>query len=146
MSNEESDREGNEDIIEISAEDLETDVPEESPLPSAEDILVIDHEDLAEVEQRPLTEAPASYRPRSPTIIGSSQKADICLVKDPQVVAEHARIDRERNHCVLADLGAGQTAVNDQWVTRKQLRDGDYVTIGQTVLRYETRALQQLLG
>jgi len=83
---------------------------------------------------------------RSPTIIGSSPKADICLVKDLQVAAEHARIDRERNHCVLADLGAGQTAVNDQLVTRKQLRDGDYVTIGQTVLRYETRALQQLLG
>ncbi len=83
---------------------------------------------------------------RSPTIIGSSPKADICLVKDPQVTAEHARIDRDRNRCVLLDLSAGQTAVNDQWVTRKQLRDGDYVTIGQTVLRYETRALQQLRG
>ena len=83
---------------------------------------------------------------RSSAIIGSSPKADICLVKDPQVAAEHARIDRDRNRCVLLDLSAGQTAVNDQLVARKQIRDGDYVTIGQTVLRYETRVLQQFRG
>jgi len=34
---------------------------------------------------------------RSPTIIGSSPKADICLVKDPQVAPEHAHIQREGN-------------------------------------------------
>ncbi len=82
---------------------------------------------------------------RSSTIIGSSPKADISLVKDPQVAAEHARIDCEGNRCVLVDLGVGRTAVNDRLVTRQQLRDGDYVTIGQTVLRYETRAIEQLL-
>jgi len=80
---------------------------------------------------------------RSPTIIGSSPKADISLMKDPQVAAEHARIDREGNRCMLMDMGVGRTAVNDRLVTRKQLRDGDYVTIGQTVLRYETRTVEQ---
>jgi len=80
---------------------------------------------------------------RSPTIIGSSPKADICLVKDPHVAPEHVRIDRERNRCMLMDLGVGRTAVNDRLITRKQLRDGDYVAVGQTVLRYETRTIEQ---
>ncbi|MCK4324989.1 MAG: FHA domain-containing protein [Armatimonadetes bacterium] len=80
---------------------------------------------------------------RSPTLIGSSPKADICLVKDPHVAPEHAHIERERNRHVLVDLGAGQTVVNDQRISRRQLREGDYVTIGQTVLRYETRAIEQ---
>ena len=83
---------------------------------------------------------------RSPTLIGSSPKADICLVKDPHVAPEHARIERERNRYVLVDLGAGQTAVNDERVSRRQLREGDYVTIGQTVLRYETRTIEQPPG
>ncbi len=80
---------------------------------------------------------------RSPTLIGSSPKADICLVKDPHVAPEHAHIERERNRYVLVDLGVGQTAVNDQPISRRQLREGDYVTIGQTVLHYETRAIEQ---
>ncbi len=28
-------------------------------------------------------------------------------------------------------------------VSSRQLREGDYATIGQTVLRYETRAIEQ---
>jgi len=80
---------------------------------------------------------------RSPTLIGSSPKADVCLVKDPHVAPEHAHIERERNRYVLVDLGAGQTVVNNQRINRWQLREGDYVTIGQTVLRYETRAIDQ---
>jgi len=80
---------------------------------------------------------------RSPTRIGSSPKADICLVKDPQVAPEHAQIERERNRYVLVDLGTGQTVVNDQYISRRQLREGDHVTIGQTVLRYGTRAIAQ---
>ncbi len=78
---------------------------------------------------------------RSPTLIGSSPKADICLAKDPHVAPEHAQIERERNRYVLVSLGAGQTIVNNQPINRWQLREGDYVTIGQTVLRYETRAI-----
>ena len=65
MTEEESGREDNEDIIEISADDLDAEILEESPLPAAEDMLVIDHEDQAEVDQRPLTEAPVSYWPLS---------------------------------------------------------------------------------
>jgi len=83
---------------------------------------------------------------RSPTVIGSSPKADICLVKDPHVAAEHARIERAQGRCVLVDLGTGRTAVNNQLIARRQLRDGDYVAVGETVLRYETRAIQQSPG
>lgn len=81
---------------------------------------------------------------RSPTIIGSSPKADICLAKDPQVSAEHAQIDREGNRYILTHLGSGLTTVNQQPVTRRQLRDGDGITVGETVLQYATRAVAQL--
>jgi len=80
----------------------------------------------------------------SPTIIGSSPKADICLLKDPHVAPEHAQIEREASRYVLTDLGQGQTAVNQRPVARCQLRDGDYVMLGQTVLQYATRAVDEL--
>ncbi len=79
----------------------------------------------------------------SPTIIGSSPKADICLLKDPHVAPEHAQVEREANRYVLTDLGKGQTAVNQRPITRCQLRDGDYVTVGQTVLQYATRVVEE---
>ena len=53
MTEEEPDREDNEDILEISAEDLDAQLPEASQVPGGEDILVIDHEDLAEVREEP---------------------------------------------------------------------------------------------
>ncbi len=49
MADEQSRHQDNDDIIEISAEDLDVQLPEASPVPDGEDILVIDHEDLAAV-------------------------------------------------------------------------------------------------
>ena len=53
MTEEEPDREDNDDVIEISAEDLDAQLPEATEGPAGEDILVIDHEDLAEVSEGP---------------------------------------------------------------------------------------------
>jgi len=76
---------------------------------------------------------------RSPTIIGSSPKADICLIKDVQVAAQHARIQQEGNRYMLVDMSGGLTAVNDQPTARRQLRDGDLIEVGKTVLEYQAR-------
>ncbi len=83
---------------------------------------------------------------RSPTIIGSSPKAEICLAKDPHIAPEHARIDRAGNRYLLSDLSGGQTAVNNRSVTQHQLRDGDYIAVGGTVLEYATRVVQEPEG
>ena len=76
---------------------------------------------------------------RSPTIIGSSPKADICLSKDTTVAAEHACVEIEGNRYVLAHLAGATTLVNRRPIQRQALRDGDNIQVGATVFQYSTR-------
>jgi len=75
-------------------------------------------------------------------IIGRSIEADIRL-PDNEASREHARIhfegnprDQEANY-FITDLGStNQTFVNSKTVTQLELRDGDKIQIGETVLKF----------
>lgn len=80
---------------------------------------------------------------RSPTVIGSSPKCDIPLVRDPAVAPEHAAISEQGGRYVLTDLGSpGGTRVNGQPVRARSLRNGDRLTVGQTTLAYADRLIE----
>ncbi len=81
---------------------------------------------------------------RSPTVIGSSPKADICLAKDTAVAPEHASVAIEGNRYILSHLGGPATMVNRRPITRQVLRDGDNIQVGATVLQYSTRTAPPL--
>ena len=76
---------------------------------------------------------------RSPTVIGSSHKTDICLIKDIAVAPQHTSVEIEGNRYVLTDFAGAGTVLNGQAITRQVLQDGDNIQIGGTVLRYSTR-------
>ncbi len=77
---------------------------------------------------------------QSPTTIGSSPKADICLAKGTTVAPQHATVEIDGNRYILADLSGGGTLINGRPITRQALRDGDNIQIGQTVLQYSVRS------
>jgi len=78
---------------------------------------------------------------RSPTVIGSSPKADICLLKDPAIRPQHLVLQQAgEGHLLLASPEA-MVAVNGRPVTRQRLRSGDVIGLGQTVLEYRLRAV-----
>lgn len=83
---------------------------------------------------------------RSPTIIGSSPKADICLMKDTAVAPEHAAVEMEGHRCILATLTGSPTVVNGHAISRQALRDGDNIQVGATVLQYLTRSVNAPLS
>lgn len=76
------------------------------------------------------------------TSIGSSAEADITLIKDPSVEPVHAVIESQgRSHTVTPVARISETRVNRQTVHhRTQLRSGDEIMIGQTLIRYLERA------
>ncbi len=75
-------------------------------------------------------------------VIGRSTTADICL-PDDGASREHARISRQgtdRNDgatFTLTDLGSSNhTFVNSEQVESVQLRDGDKILIGDSILKF----------
>jgi len=76
-------------------------------------------------------------------VIGRSSSADICL-PDDGASREHARIDFRGTAAagsdttfVLSDLGStNRTIVNSEEVESVQLRDGDKIQIGETILKF----------
>jgi len=83
---------------------------------------------------------------RSPTIIGSSPKADICLSKDTAVAPEHASVEMAGSRYILSHLAGEATLINRRLISRQVLRDGDNIQVGATVLQYSTRTTQPLSG
>ena len=74
---------------------------------------------------------------RSPTIIGSSPKADIYLFKDAEIDPKHAEIIKSGNKYVIKDMNTGSGVfVNGRRIDRTILQSGDIVTMGETVLKY----------
>jgi len=75
------------------------------------------------------------------TTIGSSPKADICLVKDPAILPQHAVLQQSgQAHLLLASPEA-VVAVNGRPATRRSLHSGDRIALGQTVLEYRLKAV-----
>ena len=74
---------------------------------------------------------------REPFVIGRLPECAIAL-NDPNVSRRHAEIRSRDGSMVIYDLGSTNgTLVNGQAVSESPLVDGDEVTVGETVLRYE---------
>lgn len=74
---------------------------------------------------------------REPFLIGRLPECAIVL-SDPNVSRRHAEIRRREENMVIYDLGSTNgTLLNGQAIRESPLVDGDEVTVGETVLRYE---------
>ncbi len=73
-----------------------------------------------------------------PVSIGRLPEADISLV-DANVSRNHAEVRPLGNDYVVVDLGSTNgTKVNGTWVSgERRLRDGDEITVGGSVIRFE---------
>ncbi len=73
-----------------------------------------------------------------PLTIGRLPESSV-VVADPNASRRHAEIRRVGNDAVLVDLNSTNgTRVNGATVRERTLVDGDQITIGTTVLRFET--------
>lgn len=73
-----------------------------------------------------------------PLVIGRNPGTDVVL-HDTTVSKRHAEVRREGNGFVLVDLGSlNGTRVNGHGVKERRLEDGDEITVGPVVLRFET--------
>ena len=74
------------------------------------------------------------------TSIGNSGKNTIALFKDKLVAPKHCDIVQEGSKYVLVDKGSPSgTLVNGMRVTRHILRRGDAISIGNSVLIFNTK-------
>jgi hypothetical protein len=74
---------------------------------------------------------------RSPTVLGSSPKADIYLFKDEAIEPRHALIHDRGGRFEIEDLNSADgTYVNGIPVKRQVLHAGDQIVLGKTVLEF----------
>lgn len=71
------------------------------------------------------------------TTIGSEQKSDIYLFKDPSILGQHAAIAISGSRVQLRALGTAYVMGNP--VSTRVLQDGDLVQIGRYAFRYKER-------
>lgn len=73
-----------------------------------------------------------------PVTIGRLPECTI-VVGDPNASRRHAEVRRQGNDVVVADLGSTNgTRVNGVPVRERALEDGDQITVGTTVITFET--------
>ncbi|MBV9719994.1 MAG: DUF3662 domain-containing protein [Candidatus Eremiobacteraeota bacterium] len=71
--------------------------------------------------------------------IGRSEESEILLF-DPGVSRAHAVVEVTAGQAIVRDLGSTNgTFVNGRRVETRQLRDGDELRFGSTLMRFETR-------
>lgn len=80
---------------------------------------------------------------RNPTVIGSSPKCEIYLFKDTSILPQHAAINQREGEFYLSAVGTMPVLVNDRETRQTRLRNGDRVRIGQTVMQFESKTLEQ---
>lgn len=84
---------------------------------------------------------------KDPTVLGSSPKSDIYLFKDPSIEPRHAAIRKQGTRYEIEDFGTPTgTLVNGAPVERRALRDGDRITLGETVLEFQERARERAVA
>lgn len=74
------------------------------------------------------------------TGIGSDYRADIVLVKDRAVQADHLHLRRDAHGTALAATGSATVVVNGRAVTNHRLSSGDRITVGSSTIDYLERA------
>ncbi len=84
----------------------------------------------------------------SETRIGRSAKNDIVLDQDSQVSRSHAHIRHINDRYILSDLGSanGLRVNGDPVLTPRELRDGDDIGLGNTILRFTLAPLSGAFG
>ena len=71
-------------------------------------------------------------------IIGRTASVEGRLGDDPEISRQHARVSRSDDGYVIEDLGSmNGTRVNGAGIKERVLNDGDEITMGTTVIRFE---------
>ena len=78
---------------------------------------------------------------RAVTTLGSSPKADICLLKDPAIRPQHLVLQQAGAGHLLLTSPESPVALNARATTHHHLHNGDLIGLGQTVLQYRLRAV-----
>jgi diguanylate cyclase (GGDEF)-like protein len=72
----------------------------------------------------------------TPVVVGRSPEADLCI-PHPSVSRRHCEIWRAQDAYRVRDLqSTNRTRVNDDVVDESGLKDGDHITIGETILKF----------
>ena len=79
---------------------------------------------------------------KNPTTIGSSPKCDVYLFKDTSIAGIHAAIHLLNGNYVLCSQVGALTYVNNQPVQECTLNNGDMIQIGQTLIQFEAKKIQ----
>jgi hypothetical protein len=78
---------------------------------------------------------------RTPIRIGSSQRNEVYLFKDPKIDPVHAEINKLRDAFEIVDKGSTTgTLVDGKRITRHRLVDGNRIKIGDSEFSYSARA------
>ena len=78
------------------------------------------------------------------TRIGQSPSCEITLVKDPQVLPEHARFVVSNNRYRFEAAPGATVFVNGQLTASSALRGGDSIQIGSWVMVFEEKAVSPM--
>jgi len=82
-------------------------------------------------------------RPNREIVIGRSSELDMVLVED-MVSRKHAKIMTDENSVTIEDLGSTNgTFVNGEKVRTSEIRDGDRILIGTSIIKLVTMAGEQ---
>ena len=73
------------------------------------------------------------------TQVGSSPKCELTLIKDPDVLPFHMRIDDQGGRRLLTAYDGAEVTVNGAASRSRTLRNGDRVGLGGTTLEYLER-------
>ncbi|MFC1582715.1 FHA domain-containing protein, partial [Planctomycetota bacterium] len=77
---------------------------------------------------------------KSPTVIGSSPKAEIYLFKDAAIQPRHAEVLKSGAKYVLKTVSAdSEVFVNGRAIDSTILQNGDIISMGETVLKYSEK-------
>lgn len=71
------------------------------------------------------------------TVIGSSNEAGMTIIDSPVVNKEHAKIEYDNKTGKYTLIATGDTKVNNKSVKRKELEDGDVITIGGITIVFD---------
>ncbi len=73
-----------------------------------------------------------------PTVLGRSSKCDV-QVDQESVSRNHCRVSLSGTHYTIRDLGSTNgTYVNDDLIDEVNLRDGDQIKVGRTIVKFIT--------
>ncbi len=77
------------------------------------------------------------------TIIGSSPKCDIVLIRDPAIMTTHAEITLENNVYIITDLQRSNgLRIGNRMVTRGQIKNGDIVKLGNYQMKFNEKVVR----